>query len=503
MHMNLQKGQALPLGIALIMFCALMGIVLFNTGQLASEKTRLANTADAAAYSGLIWQARTLNFEAYTNRAMVANQVAIGQIVSLVSWTEYGKITARNLDSTIGWIPFLKPYTAAFRQAMNTVESVMQKVGKVAINVLDIVIGALSEVQEVAYKAAYVATPEVVKAVVERNDKRYKVLSTAYSVGSLLANGNAWRKFAKQYSDDDMLMRKADVIMKSRDRFTRDRGWGLSDIGIGLPNTVYITPLLKISMYKDGETRLIKEKKDSSSSGGGVLGGGTAAKSKWTWKGKDTLSLHVREWGCSWSGCGWGHQEVPIGWGEAYIKEDVEYCEDSGSGGFFSWFLSSSGCPRWMKHNRVGERLADMEKEKIDADYDGVRAYYDLQDLSKKNKDPRLVLSIEVEAAGGDVRTSSKVNGIGSSSSSNKTLVNGMGEGVFRADDQMASESLASISTAEVYFKRPEKLFVDGKEQTEYANLFNPYWQVRLKETSKARRYAAWAIRASDLATKL
>ena len=355
--------------------------------------------------------------------------------------------------------------------------------------------------------AAYAATPEVVHAVVERNDKRYKVLSTAYTIGSMAANLNAWRKFAKQYSDDKMLERKADVIMRSRDKFTRDRGWGLSDIGIGLPNTVYIAPFLRVSMYKEGETRLIHEKKDSSSTSGSMLGGTIAAQPEWTWKGKDTLSLHVEEWGCSVGlggvSCGWSHQEMPIGWGEAYIKKDVEYCEDTSSGGFFSWFLSSSGCPRWMKHNRLGERLADMEKEKIDANYKGVRAYYDLQDLSKNNKDPRLSLSVEVEVTGGDVRTSSKVKGIGSPSSSSKTLANGMGPGVFRADDQMASESMASIATAEVYFKRPEKLYVDGKEQTEYANLFNPYWQVRLKETTKAQRYAAWAIRATDLATKL
>ncbi|MEW8525758.1 MAG: pilus assembly protein TadG-related protein, partial [Candidatus Thiodiazotropha endolucinida] len=53
-----ETGQALPLGIAFLMSTILLGLVLFNTGQTASEKSRLVNTADAAAYSGLIWQAR-------------------------------------------------------------------------------------------------------------------------------------------------------------------------------------------------------------------------------------------------------------------------------------------------------------------------------------------------------------------------------------------------------------------------------------------------------------
>jgi len=495
--MKRQKGQALPLGIVLIMFSALMGIVLFNTGQLASEKTRLANTADAAAYSGLVWQARTLNFEAYTNRAMVANQVAIGQIVSLVSWTTYGKISSRNIDSTIGWIPFLKPYTTAFKEAMDMVDQVVQGIAEVAIPILDTVIGTLSNVQKFAYNAVYVATPEIVKAVVERNDERYKVLSTAYTIGSTAKNLSDWSNFAEQYDDYDMLERKADLIMRSRDGFTKDRGWELGDLGIGLPDTVYIHPLLRIELIKEGETRLLHEEKSSTSSS--IYSSSSASNEKWSWKGKDTLSLHVEKWGCSWSGCGWRHTEMPIGWGEAYVQDDVEYCEDS-AGGYLSWWFSGSGCPRWGRHNRRAETYADWEKEAIDANYNGVRPYYDLKDLSSNNTDPRIELSVEVEAAGGDVRTSSKVNGIGSSTSANNKLANGLGRGVFRADDGMASDSMASLSTAEIYFKRPQPLYVGGSVKTEYGSLFNPYWQVRLKKTTTAKRMAAWAIRASDLA---
>ena len=62
---------------------------LFNTGQLTREKTKLVNTADAVAYSAGVMNARALNFEAYTNRAMLANTVAIAQLVSLSSWVQY------------------------------------------------------------------------------------------------------------------------------------------------------------------------------------------------------------------------------------------------------------------------------------------------------------------------------------------------------------------------------------------------------------------------------
>lgn len=106
-----QSGQALPLGIAFLMSTVLLALVLFNTGQSASERARLMNTADAAAYSGLIWQARALNFQAYTNRAMVANQVSIGQLVSLTSWTQYAYHVARNIDEIGTYFPVIRPYT--------------------------------------------------------------------------------------------------------------------------------------------------------------------------------------------------------------------------------------------------------------------------------------------------------------------------------------------------------------------------------------------------------
>jgi hypothetical protein len=62
---------------------------LFNVGQLTQEKTKLVNTSDAVAYSAGVMNARAMNFAAYTNRALVANELAIAQAVSLASWGDY------------------------------------------------------------------------------------------------------------------------------------------------------------------------------------------------------------------------------------------------------------------------------------------------------------------------------------------------------------------------------------------------------------------------------
>jgi hypothetical protein len=59
---------------------------LYKAGRLTSDRMELQNAADAAAYSVALTEARDLNFAAYINRAMVANEVAIGQLVGLASW---------------------------------------------------------------------------------------------------------------------------------------------------------------------------------------------------------------------------------------------------------------------------------------------------------------------------------------------------------------------------------------------------------------------------------
>lgn len=89
-----QRGQALPLAMTLLVAVAATVFFMFNSGQLVQEKIRLTNTADAVAYSAGVFEARVLNYDAYTNRAIIANEIAIGQAVGLASWAQYAGVTA-------------------------------------------------------------------------------------------------------------------------------------------------------------------------------------------------------------------------------------------------------------------------------------------------------------------------------------------------------------------------------------------------------------------------
>ena len=82
------SGQALVPALLFLLIGCIGLYVAFNSFQMTSAKIKLQNTADAAAYSAAVLQARDYNFSAYTNRAMVANQVTAAQVVALKSWID-------------------------------------------------------------------------------------------------------------------------------------------------------------------------------------------------------------------------------------------------------------------------------------------------------------------------------------------------------------------------------------------------------------------------------
>ena len=101
------RGQVLPFAIlGLTIGCAVL-LLMYNTGQKITDKTVVANAADAAAYSAGIWTSRHLNYMAYTNRAMIANHVGTGHFVSYVGWLRYVQNSTRKLSKLTSWIPYV------------------------------------------------------------------------------------------------------------------------------------------------------------------------------------------------------------------------------------------------------------------------------------------------------------------------------------------------------------------------------------------------------------
>jgi len=495
-----QSGQALPLGVALILFGVLFALVMFNSSQVITEKSRLTNAADAAAYSGLVWQARALNFSAYTNRAMVANQVSIAQFVSLNSWSRYAKDLAEQADNSLGKIPFIAPYTKTISTYADLANKIVGQIADAAVPVISQLNEVLSQSQEAMYYASFVATPQIVKDVAKANHPEYQADSD-YALVSLATNLYQWKNFTQRYGDNNSnagIPRKVKVIENSLDDFSAHRNW---DIG-----TVWLGVRKRADIEKEGTSHLWEND------------------GEYEWIAKDGLSIHWEHYRCSWrSGCKWRNSEMAVAGGGAYGSENIcpdhwvayrEAAELAGYPGLSDEDIEAKvnsgeidvkedddNC-RLLDSNKRSESRADNHMEEVDG-YEGVKSYRDIKALTETQKDPRITLRVKLHLRPRHVRTSESVDGLGSATQPGQTtLKRGPGSGVFRTGDGSAGSELASVSSAELYFKRPDdKQRYDLGKQRELGNLFNPYWQVRLVATPMEQQLVAWATQDKDILT--
>jgi len=65
--------------------------------------------------------------------------------------------------------------------------------------------------------------------------------------------------------------------------------------------------------------------------------------------------------------------------------------------------------------------------------------------------------------------------------------------------DNSLPQSIYSLSKSETYFSRPRDLWQRDDGYREYGNLYNPFWQTHLLETSNTDRLAAAVDFASGL----
>ena len=462
-----QRGQVFPLGLALLLFGVLGVFVLFNTGQVATDKMKLANTADAAAYSGVLWQARALNYQAYSNRAMIANQVSIAQAVTLQSWAAYGAVASENIATVVKPVPVLNVIASGLETGLSVVEKVLTPVTKAIVSVVDVVNRGLSVAQEAMFVSTFVATPDVIEAVVRKTDERFD-FNTGFSGLGITSNLNQWNGFTKRYgSDDEAAMdQRASLVNQSRDEFTRERNWQFFNFWF------YSTPLTRHKMFREGDTRLIKTE-----SADGV---------EWEWKAKDTLSLHNRLW--HWKGT--KRWEVPVGWAEAFANTaNSDRTIESGACSTPTQ-MKYGRCARFLGMNRHAEYLADIgtpspirqtQTRTAIKGFSGLQAFRALSTASIEEGHPHLQLKVEVSLPVTQV---------------NDTESLGL-NGRINSPVDAPGEHLSSISVAEVFYKRPD---ADSRSDSalEEANVYNPYWDIRLSSISAEDRLLAFAPRASS-----
>jgi len=424
---RLHSGQALVAVLALLAGMLGAFVLVFNTGQVVNDKIRLTNAVDAAAYSAAQWQARSLNFQSYLNRAMVANEVAIAQLVSLRSWSRYVDTVTTNVDRVARYVPYLGPPIRALEEGWDAVDQILDG----SLPGIEGLLSswnthALESAQFMAHQTTLPAAAEIATHVLQANEPRAIVGQDARLLQA--RNGAIWQhRFTQRYErGGGDLRRFTQLLADSRDGFTRSRRSDLFDAGI-------------ISLPRRGGTDLIGE---------------------YSWRGVDTLSLHID--------VPLAHEEIPLGWGAAEQRRQVQRGRGE-HGGSLSRNPSAS--------RRAARAMRPREN------YRGIPQIRDV--VNPRSHEPRpLVYSFAAHLPAGQVRTLDRLlmpAGLPTLEGANESVAPAFADGALHA-----------ISSAEVYFQRPA---ARADRRQEYPSLFNPYWQVRLVPVSSAERQLTAPLR--------
>ena len=442
-----QKGQALIYGL-FVMTAGLAGLFfLFNTGQLAYEKSKLVNTADAVAYSGGMMNARALNFQAYTNRAMIANTVAIAQLVSLSSWVAYaqvygelGEISASNPKyyGTL-LIPYMTAadYGAYLNSTMNE-SGFLKGMAKGS----DTIVQALMVAQKTAYVGLLPARKTIMDEVADAN---YKADGTV-EVGKIPLTVSEFTSFSTNYAANQRT-RFAEVAQTAakKDPFVAGRSWRQHSL---YPDCVSAWPRVDWVSRRGGTELIGLDEWRAADS-----------QSEWRWVPRSKWDVFCQ-----------GLAETPQGWGGTSAATNSGYD------------LDLSHYDAALANNPISATLAQASTR--DWNYSGLPSFYDLTAENLNSADPKMLMAITVSRATKQTKTSEGRSAIQSTQRLN----------AYRARPPKDDEIVA-VSASEVFFQRDGDSKDNvygmsvGKPQ-ELANLFNPYWQIRLVQSDADIRKA-------------
>ncbi|MHB0916503.1 MAG: pilus assembly protein TadG-related protein [Thiobacillus sp.] len=439
MSQYIQRGQALPLALVLLVAVAATVFFMFNSGQLVQEKIRLTNTADAVAYSAGVYEARVLNYDAYTNRAIIANEIAIGQAVGLASWAKYAGTAADNVSPYMYLIPYAG---AAIANALEEVRDAMDLYTPMlayTVPLHDAAINSLAASQMAVHgpgnAVALVNRKAVMDEVAKKNDPDAKV--------DLLPLADNFYGFTQRYSSKEERVRMGQVVSDGRDAFLKSRNW----------NFGLVILCTGVQLRKRGSTELIDLTEG--------------------WKSMDTLSAHAYSLKISWSGIKCKRSETPIGYGTAFSTDDLD--DDD-----YSYAGSRSTNPNASGKADSDEGIANgFDPAPYSIGGGAIPAFHELSESALKQDDPRTQITIRVTKSSGKQRYSGGNSIIKPSGSLD----------LYQGDH--ANGLSASIARAEVYFERPDGPSPLFSGKAEKGSLFNPYWQVRLVPVSAAERALA------------
>ncbi|ATC86458.1 Tad domain-containing protein [Pseudoalteromonas arctica] len=454
--MRKENGQSLIIGTVFLASIVMSLLYLFNISQQNLNKTKLQNSADATVISGAQLLARDLNFKAYTNRAMVANHVAVAQYVGLSSWGNFAEETGENISDVTAAIPIVGQVAAGVRSVLAYMNAIIQPAMTGAVVLTDFANSGLSASQSIMNTATTFGFVETSYNILEKNDpSAYVSLASAVNVGDFIYSD--WSDFQGQFDRNDRTGRYDEhfkLITNSVDPFTDNRSFNW-DIFPFEFNLIFAGLPTKLKTKQTGGTELFKN--------------GSSAE---VWSAMDTLGFHLEIFSCKlWSGCKWRGGETPTGWGASHAGSDKDTRK----------YTNKNYYGKSRKINKKSSKWAYRNESDINSAYSGLQSFYDIKSTDSKNVAPMVTLVVSKDFS--DIRTSQSLK-VGTENKENTKVID-----IDLEEKRVnSSDKITVMSKAKIYYFRDSGMWGRSDSKWEYGNLYNPYWQVTLNDTSKDER---------------
>jgi hypothetical protein len=392
-----------------------------------------------------------MNYYAYSNRAIIANEVAIAQAATMVSYAKFLERFSDNVDEVAQYIPYVGQVTEAIKEVAYWVSQVTQHtaVGETAAR--SAYIQALAASQEMMFAATHpVVLSRIAAEIARENDRRFFAFTLPLDLDPALADPT------RRYEAEDRERLKS-VVLQSLDGYSTNRDADLAEVPC----------LLKLA--RRGATELIRDHDNRELE---------------RWQAYDTLSLHgKRTLSCSM------RERQSLGWGAAEIARDAKHeldalssmvplvnSGDTGAGTDMGGTQPSAS--KLANPRAYGEASDEIWVGSV---YGGIASVRELDfngnELVRANsRYPLLKVGV--------VGWIQSADGVGTAAAK------GLAAGRVLPVDRFSgrdSAVMGAVSAAEVYFRRPPQVDM----RTEFASLYSPYWQVRLSPVPEHFRRAA------------
>jgi Putative Flp pilus-assembly TadE/G-like len=460
---NAQAGQIMAPAIVLLFISCGLFYLMINSSQAVNEKVRVTNAADAAAYSAGVVEARALNYYAYTNRAMVANQIVIAQMVSFASWMRYFAAASQGVtrpDVVRDMTFLLQPswgtvaVTAGFDIARSAIESAAGSVDAAA-DAVQLATGAGVFATDLTTRALSASQTAVAGNLLFGVRQTQVANSVATEIDAalradLVPTTHGFDRFTKSYTRTsgsgsvDERGRLADVVTRSRDAFSRQRSWTTRPDAFP---TIW-------GVRRNGELR---------------RRGGTDLVGFDEWRSVDTLELHGEYFGSEPQIDGGSRRcrrrvlGIRIRWWCGDIQKEVGAAAinvNTGGGDAGRGVHGNA----YRDNPRSAVSAERRMNEPTPYAYSGIPSSRDLLDLSE-SADRTTGITFMVSKQHGATLTS---GGLAQARPSGQLALFGA---------RPAGGQVAALSRAQVFFDRIE---TRSDNRAEIGSLYNPYWRVRL-----------------------